>query len=551
MKVEVGDDVEYNVYLKGGLISHKTGVNYQEKLSQELDTGSLVIPSVTFTDINQFDEITIISIEDIPVTKNMLVADVEENILIFEDEQEFNYLIGLVSPTIKLQRIILPNRMITYPLTGALPRMIDVIEQYIEVYAPKYTLSTHFISVVSNTIAPEQSWNEPNLFEVINDLLTVVNCVVTMDEFEVISLMELDTKGDAIDETKLNNLKTFKNIAESVSALEMTASNVIGKKRNATTGGWVGLRTVVDAFLTVENAVLKLANPIYSVEKLIVIQQPAVSAGTRLLMDISTQVLEKKVWDSKLPSNLEGDIYDHEGGRDYKRNFIWFKEGSNLIEGMGFRESNWVPLNANSTSLQYAVNRAFIQDVNLGETAGVFDDIYDFGNCLFYCEYTTIDNVKYRAYKTKGVTYESILVDNQENVYVDSLSLGNKQQQKVDAIGNKKTICFGKYPSINDVPKLGDRYKDVHILTERTIVINDEFIQFSGILTENYVGKNKFTGINSIKRYTAYATESDSTLSNHITNVDLQFDFIDRSSPYTDIENYLIDFGKEIGRAHV
>lgn len=534
--------MEYNVYLKGGFIPHKVGANYKEKLSEDLDIGQIIFPHLEEIEINQFDEIELVSIETNSSTKKMLIADIDEEIIVYEDTQKMNYIVGLVSPTIKLQRIILPNRMITHSLIDEPQTIIEVVEQYLSIYAPKYTLSQVFIDKVSDTIAPEKSWNEPTLFEVLNDLLSSVNCVVTLSDFWEISLLDLDVRGDVIDITKLNNIRTTKSISDSASALEMTASNVIGQRRNATTGGWIGLRTLSDTVMSVENAVLKLDNPIYSVEKIVVIQQPYF-INARFMIDISSQILEKKVWDRKQTSNQTGDIDDADGGRDYKRNFIWFEEGSYLIQGFGFKESNWLPFNANKTALKYAVNRASLLPVNSGENVGEFEDIYDFGNCLFYVEYTTIDNVKYRSYKTKEVSYESILVDNQETSYVDALSLGKKQQQKVDAIGNKQTMCFGKYKSTSDVPKLGDIYKDVHILTERTLVENDNFIQFSGVLTENYVGKNKFTGVNSRKRYTAYASEGDSALSNHIKSIELSFDFVNNNSIYPELENYMITFG--------
>ena len=100
------------------------GYYINEHRNQTLDTGKVIFPHIGKLDIQPMDEVIIDS-------KNMVVSYYKATVAVYGTPNTYNYEVESVSHTIKLQRILLPNRSITQPLTCTKKSIWDVISHYL------------------------------------------------------------------------------------------------------------------------------------------------------------------------------------------------------------------------------------------------------------------------------------------------------------------------------------------------------------------------------------------------------------------------------------
>ncbi|NCD15072.1 MAG: hypothetical protein EOL92_07555, partial [Bacteroidia bacterium] len=200
---------------------YEYGYYINEHRSQTLDTGKVIFPHVGKLDIQPMDEVVI-------GNKKMVVAYYKATVASYGTPNTYNYEVELVSHTIKLQRILLPNRSITQPLEGTKKSIWDIISQYLQLYAPDYSvLQTDALQAFTEgVIAPEMAWNNPTLFEVINDLLSVVKSVVTMPDSVTISYIKRDEIGSAIPEASYYNIEYAQSTEQYAHTLQSELKNV-------------------------------------------------------------------------------------------------------------------------------------------------------------------------------------------------------------------------------------------------------------------------------------------------------------------------------------
>ena len=249
------------ININGVTYNVKPGYSINKHLNTTLDTALVIIPQVAEFSIEPLDEATLDG-------RYYYVSTIRRMISAFTPTRKWNYEIGLVSPTIKLQRIVLPNRSITQRFRGTKLTLFNVISRYVSVYAPWATLSSSLQEKTTNVLCPEFQWTQPTLFEVLNDLLKVVNCVVTMPTYTQISILDLTSRGDEIDTSQLNNMEVMQSVEEYASSLEIDAKNAVYPETNIETYEWLVLKTTQGELMTVENAELILAKPIYTIERM-------------------------------------------------------------------------------------------------------------------------------------------------------------------------------------------------------------------------------------------------------------------------------------------
>jgi len=509
-----------NITIEGIPVNFKYGLTITELLNQDLDTAVLLIPNSEELSIEPFDEV-IITYETIN-QRRFFVGTVNSRISRYGDSFKYNYEIGLVSLTLKLQRIILPNKTITQSLDGNNDKTIKkVMQEYLAVYAPGVSLSTPLIQKLGDTICPEQQWSRPTLFEVFNDLLKPLGSVVTMTSKTVVSYLDLDEEGSIIDESYINDYQISHNIAEYSSALEIDASNVYDRTAITRTPEKYIVRTTQQGLMTTENQEVVLNKPIFEIKKVIIhfVYIDINNEWQQDSLDITNRVINKKVWDTYYPSDKSSRVEDTPT-KKYCRNYIWFEEGTNLIQGLTFKEKDWIPLIDLTT---FAIDNVALwsaTDQNkpsyfVNAIAGVFNGFLQ--QILSWdVEYTTTDNLLFRVRKDIQPKHESVLINNQTNAQVYARTLGKQQQDFVNRVGNRELIVTGRYSSYNDIPNLKDKIQE-YVLVKRDIQIYENYYLFKGMLSENYSYDNMFAGINTAKRYTELAFPSEAVESNHLT----------------------------------
>lgn len=536
-----------SITLNGQQVSFLYGLTITDVLSKELNTGVLVIPHTNKLDVEPLDAV-VITYETIKVI-TMVVAQINAQIINHEGTKKYTYNLGLASPTLKLQRIVLPSRTITNSLDGSADKTIyKVIQELVEIYAPTYTLSSTLQSKTASITCPEFSWNRPTLFEVLNDILGVIGCVVTITGSSTISLLDLYDKQDAIDETKLSNYEINTNVAEYTNQVEIQASNVYDVITN-TTNEYVTVRTTQQPVLTDKNQEIVLQKPIFQIKK--VIAKILITTGFQSIVqdiDITYRVVEQSVYDTFYNSNASGFLADT-STKKYRRNYLVYKQGSNVITNLDYREDDWIPY-SNGRNAMVNVMYWALQDTN--NTYKSFFNSADFDGfldkkILFFIEYLSGDDVTFRVAKDKPTRNDGVLINAQTNAEVYAQSLGKQQQEFVNRIGNEELTITGRYLTYDEIPILNDFIGD-YILTKREIVFEKSFYNFKGILSKHYAKDNMFAGINTSKRYTEIASPSKALLSNHISQNTFVLSTSSGTNNTVGINNYLLRFGKAVER---
>jgi len=534
----------------------KYGITVKEVLNQDLDTGSLVIVKTNELDIEPFDIIKI-TYQTIK-TLYFYVGTIQSKIIKFGTTKQYQYDIGLVSMTTELQRIVLPSRSITQSLDGNNDYTIkEIMENYLEMYAPQFTLTTSLIQKLGTTKAPEQQWNRPTLFEVFNDLLkplgSVVRVLYLSTNAKVIDFLDLDEEGSAIDETKIQNLEIRQDLTEYASEIEIDAQNVYNKNAITHTPERYVAKTIDQALVTDLNQQIVLNKPIFDVEKVTcTFVYPDTNAGgilKKFTVDITHRVVNKKVWDTLTPSNLSGYVTDTSTVK-YQRNYVYFEEGKNVIE-LGFKEDDWLGwITVDNRAIQNVIYHSL---TDAGQTTirnmlgtGQFNGgLYE--KAVFNVEYLTTDNILFRVKKDTPTRNKSVLISSQESSIIDSENFGKQQQEFVNRIGNREMTITGRYDNYDDIPDLKD-YIDDFVLVEREIQIHESHYNFKGTMSEFYSKDNMFAGINSERKYFSVATPEEAFISNHLTQVDLTISNNDEAHTgwENEIEKYVVEnFGKK------
>lgn len=534
----------------------KYGITVKEVLNQDLDTGSLVIVKTNELDIQPFDIIEI-TYETISTLK-FLVGTIQSKIIKFGTTKQYQYDIGLVSLTTELQRIILPSRSITQSLDGNNDYTIkEIMENYLEMYAPQYSLTTTMITKLGTTKAPESQWTRPTLFEVFNDLLKplgmVVQVLLLSTNQKKIHFLDLDEEGSAIDQTKINNTEIRQDLTEYASDIEIDAQNVYNRNAITHTPTPYTPKTSEQLLITTDNQEVILNKPIFEIKKVIVkfpknIQQLPDPLDTEMKsLDITDRVVNKKVWDTFADTNSISRVADTATIK-YKRNYLYYEEGKNYID-ISFKEDDWLGVLApDHRAIENVIYYTLLaeNDSQAATAATAFSGFLQ-DKIGFEVEYLTTDNILFRVAKDVKPRNKSVLISSQESSLIDAEAFGKQQQEFVNRIGNREMTITGRYDTYSSIPDLKD-YIDDFVLVEREIQIHESHYNFKGLLTEHYSKDNMFAGINSAKKYFSIAEANEASISNHLTQVNLTVSNNDEanSSFLGQTESYVVEnFGKK------
>ena len=439
-----------NVTIKGNSVRYKDGINIKEHLSQDLDEGLLIVPQSLELDIESLDQVVI---TEGSYTKNMLVSYSKRITSKYSAPKEYNYMIWLTSPTIQLQRIVLPNRSVTQPLTGTKIDIYTIFSNYVNLYS-NYTISSALQTLITGVDCAEFQWNRPTLFEVLNDLLSTVDAYVTMRNFTEIDYIDINPSGTAItevkDEVEVQFLKEYAN------KLECEVENAVIKKKNISSMEWYALKTTQDAIVTDDNPELILEKPIYKVNKLIARISPD-GFTTVYEADLTDYIVEKTRYEQLYPSNSVGFVTG-----DYKRDKIYYEEGSQIIKGFAYREDTFLGISSKA-AINNIFRNAYLaqQSVDIGASLNNNEVL----RYAFKIDYQALETVKFTSNR-KGLTHNSTLINNQTTSYVDYEAFSRKQQQTINRLGNKILEINGEY-TLSNMPELGDTRNTDYILANK------------------------------------------------------------------------------------
>ena len=459
--------------------------------SSELDSVSLTLPHVEELNLHFKDKIIIEnkkyycgSFKKEQATKNGL----------------FNYIIALISPTIALEDYILPNRTITALIENK--RNLDYyFEKYLEEYAPHITLDEAFKTKLATLEAYEEQFPCLNLREVFNKMLEPYGLVCKMDDYNVLSYLDLNDDTDELDINDFNFVERENSFDEYASCLQMNVENAISSNYNVSEKG-VTIKSN-EAVVNDSNMIIPTKEAIYDISKVYCICKLALKNAEDekptyglYSLDITKYIIEKSIYDTKKVSAKVS-----EDSLEYKRNCLYFNHDSKNIEGLTYQESTWFAGIQTYIALENVLTLAAKSFITNYEQISISTNVRDL---IFDIEYKAKQSINVKFFKDY-YTNERTLIDNQTSSYVDIDKLSKSEKEKVNRCGNEKLHLGGRFsyiPSINS--RIGD-YKT----TQLTAIYENGYYNVDMYLFKNFTRQNQAQALSQQIRYTQIDTSSN------------------------------------------
>ena len=504
---------------------YKDGLVFEDNLSEELDSGTIIINKTSKKDFEPFDIVEIVNNNF--SKKTMLIDSVVENQVSF-DPVLYDYTLSLMSKTKELERIVLPNFSITRPIyddgsLGPALTLSQVINNLLTDYAPKYFVGINYTTPYTlvndsrlNVSCPDMQMSKPTLREAIDRILSVIHCICRLDENNVIQIVDINQKNDEIDlETNINLNYQHENQSSGdyASTLDNTYNNVVpsssieGIIDNSEITEFIGFRDEPNGIVSEDNLFLQTKYPIYNIKHVsmyctIWYQQSSALKKIYCKLDITDFVVEASKY-CQLPF---GDTsYKNSHPRPIPTtpsqiNTVHYTRGSNKIEGW---TNNYKKVFITYFTIDLLVAAAAELQFGPLQNSSVITVKDSRETCAFEITYAPqVDSLRTKTGKLLPETHEnSEIIDNPGEAYVDIYQQGKLFNQKVNRLGNRAKIITGRYPveDLESMPKLGDYIGNFKVISIETQYY-DDFVIYKAILTENFVNINYFTGINARRR---------------------------------------------------
>lgn len=563
----------------------KDGFTITRQLNEDLDS-ALVSFKILGENVNvePFDEIEIFDTNNKITRKKFLVDSPEEEIFSYGnsfDQSDKVYTLPLFSETKILERRTLPNCSVTQPIQEGMTykTVWDEIKRFCNQYLNKIriydaqnnykfvnelvfdpALETRFSAI----LCPEFQWNRPTLREVLNDLMSTDDCIALVRN-NVLTFYDLKARGNQIDMSHINYSKRTQSSADYCSDLNMAISNGVGKSKTIVCEKKTF--TTEEAEMTTNNMAIMTQHPIYNIIscKINYFYKQDASYPLRNTarysennydyrdanlttyheqVDVTKFVVEKDIYDLAIngsyPDYSLSEPYVHPSRLDqqeilkHKQYLVYYTRGGYKIEGWGIMAKD-----GSSSSHQTSHVGQMVEALNMGGKAMYYGSNFGFyGNQQRDIREITVDLVyetmtekamvvgKYLPTKHAG----NVIFDNQTSSYVDIMHQSIFEYAKANRLGNKIREIHGVYTNEADIPELGDLIGNEVLFMEEITYYDNQF-EFKGFLTENYILRNYFTGIQAKRRSWQYAKDEDAFTRQDVFKNYLEFSF------YQKIEN--------------
>lgn len=531
------------------------GAVFTENYNETLDSGTIVLPQLNEEiEIEPYDVVVIFSTTDskVKIINKRLCVDTYVCTQTSLDPAIFKYEISLFSETKLLEGILLPSLAITRKISN--PRSIYYyLNDYLEQYGPKtnsteygvsgdkYSFANRVIERFNNIVCPELQWNEPNLREVLNDLMMVNNCIVVMNN-NVIDYIDISQIGEEISEEQRENINFIQRSQSSqdyVSEIRTRIQNSVGEDEKTHICENITWRNFETYLLTTDNVKVETTFPIWKLKKVSINIYANVDIGctategygqTTWFNNYKTGILIKDVYfddETNLKNILEygewltKDIfYAGQGAAmqystDYQNTCLYYQRGEKGIFNFNAKQEKigffWVPYTISvlemilekfgyvNYPILWEIVDEFLQehplyDSSLYDVHPLINNL-DWKRLSFEVEYETEGDYTLMASKMPITRNKRQVVDNQTNSYVNAKTFGMLEYMKANRLGNKLKLINARYNDDEEnLPALAQKVNN-SIIFKKEIAVYDNFIKANYQATENYVLRDYFTGI--------------------------------------------------------
>lgn len=505
------NDKDYSKHLLNGYV-------IKETLTEELDSGTIILTGLKKTNFDPFDFVVITENE----RTYYLVVDTYVENKISSIPELYEYTIQLISETKVLERIILPNLKITAVKKGisGIKYMGNYLSFLVDKYLkPKYSinLSPQLMAELNEVLCPEYAWQSPSIKQVFNDLLQ------TLDKPKLVKVsngliygVELSVKGKEI--TSLKGKITDDNYQASkdyVNNLLMDTKNIITANTNTITAPYVSFRSNDKAYLTTDNLEFYIPNAkIESIDKLIVnlvLEYQADGSSSYVKhsidLDITKYLIEETFYNQLLPEE--------------KINAIYYTRGGDTIKGFSYTNQIFGFINTDPAIITILAKA--VREYNDKTTDGFYKTYTgELRDLMFNVSYQNVGDSRILIYRDETKKHDFTLVDNQTSQFINAVSFMQTEREKVNRLGNDVRTITYMYKKINDIPSLND-YIDDYYLASKEVSHYGGYYIFKGVFSKDYIQKNIYYGLKSRTRFTNFEMANNSVLRNENITKNIYF----------------------------
>lgn len=522
-----------NVYINNIKYDIEDGLSIKETATEELDSCIIQIANIHQLSLEPMQSVVI---EFDNNTKKYFIVNTWVDEPSTFDTNLKNYMISCISETKKLERVQLPNRTITQPLTKQNKKNYyyyaeNIFYYYVKKLYPELTIDAKLKTLLEEQIAVEEVFNSTSAKDFFNIILEKYTKLIKVEN-NVLTSFDITNKGYPINTDDLFFTTTEEKIEDYYNQIRTDLQNVQSEDSTIITE-IVGMRAPDEAFLTTDNAIIKLSHNINYIKEIICYVHAKIGTNEKQFIkakinsDKRRAVVEKAEYDLYKVSNLNNYFDD-----DLKRMHLYYTRGKNTIEGFAYDEGRLLDKLTGKTPLINIITK-MMGEAGYTDIPEKFDDIRD---VKFEITYSALDDVSVKFNKTK--TFNSEIRDNQNESYIDLDKFAKNEQLKLNRIGNPSISIASRYDNIENIPNLFDYIGD-YILAEKEVVYHNEFIDFKGTLYKNYINRDIFYGVNAKKRTTPLITGNEAVVRKELTKFKYYFSF-DNDTGANNTTRYLL-----------
>lgn len=498
-------DTLYDVY---------PSIKVVDKLNEELDMVEFTLKPIDYEldlDFKNYNGLIMVTLfADDVVYKYLYLSYYKVVNVAYHPKKLYKYVFQCVSPTFNLQRITLPNKLITQPLGDNKRTIYEEIVKIRDVYCNWLVLADELQELL-NVPCPQMQFTKSTLHEILISLFAVVNLVPKMLDYDMLGFLSLEGTTNKYPIENVIRIEKQNSIDNYCDALDYDIENAISDDDDITTT-WIA-PTSEEAMLTTENFLWQLPSDIYEITNVAVKVNIDVKTTNSLdqwqsienaYVDITEFVVPKIVWDTLRETVSAGHIKG-----EYKRNYLYYD--ANKIYG-NYSTQNWLNIET-FKSIENAIYWSMVGKL-IGATE--YTDLVvtsDFRSiCLQVTYKSEMDNSRIAIVK-KGINKpENFMISNQDDAYIDAINFGKQKQEFINRLGNEVATGQANFENISIntlymIPNLGD-WVENYIITQREMLLKENNILINYQLTKDYVLKTGYSGLNQMKRFTSIDTEN-------------------------------------------
>ena len=474
-------------------------------------------------------------------------------------------------------------RNIGYTLYDTIVRlraMIPIERESVFEQTRIFEIDPQLIDLFKSIEMPQMFFKQQTARQVLNTMFKYINAISRLKygtQDDLLSVDFFNKIQGSFNSNDITNFKMTQNAQDygirAISFLSQTLQSNFRDNPSVVTPSNDLFKTVraKNIQLTDGSFELKLEKPIYEIYKVEVILRSVrfrAEAQNRLLqvirsnfvLDITSRFIEKTLWDLKsktldifsyperAPFANDVGLRENQGG-----NIPWIKNSKSIDLSILF--GSFIKETLLSEVVQEALNEemtlkltensimgniilgsdlTIIPEANFRYTLDVPENAYR--NIGFNIEYSTLDDTVLRQERldTEFVDYNSDVRVNEFQAVSDFGRVSRDLYGKIERSSIPNKTISKIHTNLSDVLEVGQIDSENFIITERKLILNNEFIEAIYTLTKNHNRLNEFNGIN--QEYRAFEVPS---FSETVKRLDFYSDYIYIVNP-SDTQNTTI-----------